>query len=285
VKSGLPVGAASERSFGAMSGGAALARVHAEDSGLVSEASFGALSCGGASFGRSDGWAGDGDVASERSFGALSGGVRSERSGALSEVSFGGAGGGSVAGVSYARSEGCGASLSSEEGDGGGGGVKSGLPVGAASERSFGAMSGGAALARVHAEDSGLVSEASFGALSFDEVGSFCNFVVSVSNVSDSFRCALKDELVKSMIQDSLFFDGNSMDNLFLSAAEISPVNRSLSSRVVESSSCVGICGIGVSVEYSNGCFYVTSLSPRGSAYHSRSVAIGNRLLAINGQF
>ena len=118
------------------------------------------------SFGRSDGWAGDGDVASERSFGALSGGVRSERSGALSEVSFGGAGGGSVAGVSYARSEGCGASLWSEEGDGGGGGVKSGLPVGAASERSFGAMSGGAALARVHAEDSGLVSEASFGALS-----------------------------------------------------------------------------------------------------------------------
>ena len=118
VRSGLSVGAASERSFGAMSGGVAHVGVHAEDSGLLSEASFGALSCGGASFGRSEGGGGsegegEGDVECERSFGALSGGVRSERSGALSEVSFGG--GGSVAGVSYARSEGCGAS--SEEGD------------------------------------------------------------------------------------------------------------------------------------------------------------------------
>ena len=164
------MGAASERSFGAMSGGAAPVRVHAEDSGLVREASFGALSCGGASFGRSEGGAGDGDVDSERSFGALSGGVRSERSGALSEVSFGGAGGGSVAGVSYARSEGCGASLSSGEEDCGGCGVRRGLAVGAASERSFGAMScatsGGAGREGVRAEDSGLVREASFGALS-----------------------------------------------------------------------------------------------------------------------
>ena len=161
------MGAASERSFGAMSGGVAHVGLHAEDSGLLSEASFGALSCGGASFGRSEGGGGsegegEGDVECERSFGALSGGVRSERSGALSEVSFGG--GGSVAGVSYARSEGCGAS--SEEGDGGGGGVRSGLSVGAASERSFGAMSGGVAHVGVHAEDSGLLSEASFGALS-----------------------------------------------------------------------------------------------------------------------
>ena len=137
VRSGLSVGAASERSFGAMSGGVAHVGVHAEDSGLLSEASFGALSCGGVSFGRSEGGAGDsegegeGEVECERSFGALSGGVRSERSGALSEVSFGG--GGSVAGVSYARSEGCGAS--SEEGDGGGGGVRSGLSVGAAVRR------------------------------------------------------------------------------------------------------------------------------------------------------
>ena len=124
MRSVLPVGAASERSFGAMSGAAAHVRVHAEDSGLLSEASFGALSCGGASFGRSEGGAGDGDVESERSFGGLSGCVRSERSGALSEVSFGG--GGSVAGVSYARSEGCGASLSSGDGDCGGCGVMSG---------------------------------------------------------------------------------------------------------------------------------------------------------------
>jgi C-terminal processing protease CtpA/Prc len=44
------------------------------------------------------------------------------------------------------------------------------------------------------------------------------------------------------------------------------------------------ICGIGVSVKHVDGCFLVASLSLRGSAWQSKCIAVGNRLLAINGQ-
>ena len=251
-----------------------------------------AIFCGGASFGRSEGGAGDGDVESERSFGGLSGCVRSERSGALSEVSFGG--GGSVAGVSYARSEGCGASLSSGDGDCGGCGVMSGLPVGAASELSFGAMSEGAGHAGVQAEDSGLQSEASFGALScggasFGRSQAVGDFVSLGDCFSGSFRNDSLSNLssshvlsfVRSMISLNSFCDfkdfpcpSHDVQNRQI----VSLLNSPLSSL------SVGICGIGVSVKHVDGCFLVASLSLRGSAWQSKCIAVGNRLLAINGQ-
>jgi hypothetical protein len=159
---------------------------------------------------------------SERSFGALSGGVRSERSGALSEVSFGG--GGSVAGVSYARSEGCGASSFS-------GSPHSHLDVSDSLSSSR--------MCLMHSAES-------------------CRFV-------------------RSMISLNFFSDYN------IDSGILDSVGQSV--RHLPSSNVLGVCGIGVSVNLIGGSFFVASLSPRGAAWYSRSVSVGDRILAINGVF
>jgi C-terminal processing protease CtpA/Prc len=42
---------------------------------------------------------------------------------------------------------------------------------------------------------------------------------------------------------------------------------------------------VGISIILRDGHFFVTSISPRGSAWRSKRIAVGNRILAINGSF